>query len=83
MFFVWKIILVILAFDSVSHNKLLFKLENMGITGPLLALLKDYLTICKVVKSDAFLSSSKSIFKVVHSTFLFCYLVTFFFRVTE
>ena len=32
------------AFDSVSHIKLLFKLENMGITGPLLALLKDYLS---------------------------------------
>ena len=31
------------AFDSVSHNKLLFKLENMGITGPLLVLLKDYI----------------------------------------
>ena len=32
------------SFDSVYHNKLLFKLEDMGITCPLLALLQNYLS---------------------------------------
>ena len=32
------------AFDSVSHNLLLLKLERFGITGPLLHLLSDFLS---------------------------------------
>ena len=32
------------AFDTISHEKLLFKLENYGIRGPPLALLQSYMT---------------------------------------
>ena len=32
------------AFDSVPHYRLLTKLENYGITGPMLNIIKDFLT---------------------------------------
>ena len=39
------------AFDSISHNILLFKLESMGLSGPLLNWLRAYLGNCQQLVS--------------------------------
>ena len=50
------------AFDTICHNKLLVKLENYGIRGNCLNLIKNYLSnLNQMTKFDSEISDSESI----------------------